>query len=128
MKSDTRYHHAALVVVTPEGEYRTTVSPGSWSEAQKESDSEYVAPTDCVLTGRMHMGDENGITKYQSAEVTVHVNGTEHRLFFTGGEWGDAVRESDHDVRAPEGQVLVGRSHDGDERGQTRYRFATPTV
>ncbi|WP_146214570.1 hypothetical protein [Streptomyces sp. ICBB 8177] len=123
----TCYHHAALVVVTPEGEYRTTVGTGSWSEPQTESSSRFEAEEGHVLTGRWHQDDENGPTEYQSAPVTVHINDTEHPLSFQHGEWVTA-EEPDHDVRAPEGQVLVGRSHQGNETEKTHYLFATPTV
>ncbi|MFD9574953.1 hypothetical protein ACFWBI_34675 [Streptomyces sp. NPDC059982] len=125
---DTRYHHAVLVVVTPQGEYSTTVGKASWSEGRREAGSEYTAARGRFMTGRYHAGDENGPTEYETAEVSVRINGAEHRLSFTAGEWVEAGKEMSHDALAPEGQVLVGRKHVGDEAGPTSHRFATPSV
>ncbi|MFD7086699.1 hypothetical protein ACFV94_02560 [Streptomyces sp. NPDC059896] len=97
----TTYHYATLVVVTSEGVHATTVGNRSWSDRIKESNSTYVASTDRVLTGRCHTGDENGYTEYQSAEVSVSIDGTTHRLSLTAGEWDSAVKETNHDNRAP---------------------------
>lgn len=42
---------------------------GPWSDEMTESSHEYQCPTNMVMTGRKHSGDENGKTKYLCATL-----------------------------------------------------------
>ncbi|MBZ4322043.1 hypothetical protein JNW98_22180 [Streptomyces sp. SCA2-4] len=126
VNGETRYLHARMVVVTTDGVYDTSVDSGSWVEInpRRGSNFEFVCPSGEALVGRLHSGDES--EQVRSARVTVHINGTEYPLSFTSGAWITAGQESEHDVRAPEGQVLIGQRQE--QMATADYRFATPTV
>jgi|GEM_PF-1839213 len=95
------------------------------SASSKESSSTFVSPTNTVLTGRWHGGDENGQTVYQYATlqalnefnqpvagtIEVQVLGWSNWIKESAGIWFDS----------PQGTVLIGRQHTGDENGNTRY-------
>jgi hypothetical protein len=99
------------------------------SSSMKESNSSYTCPSDKVLSGRMHTGDENGQTTYQcasleaiNADTLAPVSGT---IQIEPQGWSGNIKESSGTwYDAPAGMVLVGRAHDGDENGNTRYRPA----
>ncbi|MFF2852384.1 hypothetical protein ACFVT5_39690 [Streptomyces sp. NPDC058001] len=46
------------------------MSPPTWIDSQRESNSYFSAPPNEVLVGRQHSGDENGPTWYQYARIT----------------------------------------------------------
>ncbi|WP_066522737.1 fibronectin type III domain-containing protein [Curtobacterium ammoniigenes] len=77
-----------------------------------------------VLVARSHAGDENGTTTYRCADVFV---GTA-KAVVSDASWTSVGRESWSDFTCPDDTVLVGRSHVGDENGETRYQCATLQV
>lgn len=97
---------------------------------EKESNSHFVCNPGRVMTGRYHNGDENGKTYYQ--EATLKAIDTEGKDVSLGEikvevneKWSDYITESSGDgYDAPSGYVIVGREHDGDENGKTRYQIA----
>ncbi|MEV7806043.1 hypothetical protein AB0O28_24160 [Microbispora sp. NPDC088329] len=78
-------------------------------------------PTNMVLTGRSHHGDEMQDTTYTCSFILI--NGEQARVYI--GDWGTRQKESKADYSAPDHQAVVGRWHEGDENGYTRYRSAT---
>ncbi|MER7207956.1 hypothetical protein [Streptosporangium sp. NPDC000239] len=99
------------------------VHSGDWTASQRESKSSYIAPTDQALVGRWHTGDENGMTRYRTGAL--YWQGRQVRL--TNLTWSGEYKESNHNAQAGYNQVIVGRSHSGDENGKTRYLYATVT-
>ncbi|MBO4269474.1 hypothetical protein [Microbispora triticiradicis] len=77
-------------------------------------------PPNQVLTGRSHYGDENAYTTYYCSRILI--NGEQVEVHT--GDWTSPQRESRSDYSAPNDQVIVGRWHEGDENGYTRYRSA----
>ncbi|WP_432926462.1 hypothetical protein ACQPZZ_35955 [Microbispora sp. CA-135349] len=77
-------------------------------------------PPNQVLTGRSHSGDERGQTIYYCSRILI--NGEQVEVH--SGDWTTPQRESRSDYSAPNNQVIVGRWHQGDENGDTRYRTA----
>ncbi|MFG2623153.1 hypothetical protein ACGFXC_36650 [Streptomyces sp. NPDC048507] len=100
-----------------------TVGELLWSDPIKESDGvEFVAPDGKVIVGREHKGDEMGKTRYCYADLLAPSGS---KLTVTPGEWTALERENSHSAQAPADHILVGRVHQGDERGRTRYLFGT---
>ncbi len=88
----------------------------SWSGAQKESSSSFTCPNSEVMIGRQHHGDENGDTKYLCSVLQ------SSSIYVQSPEWSSGLKESNSQYVCPTGQVMTGRSHDGDENGSTKYR------
>ena len=89
-----------------------------WTIARKESGNKFVCPEDEVMIGRRHDGDENGDTSYLCARLLddgnwVGIAETE--------SWSSWERESSSSFTCPSGEVMIGREHQGDENGNTRY-------
>ncbi|MFC5828793.1 hypothetical protein [Nonomuraea insulae] len=97
-----------------------TVSGPSWSEPQRESNSFFTAQGNQVLVGRAHSGDENGPTRYATASMSAGGRAIE----LTSYRWSPGQRESNSYSKAGDYEVMVGRSHSGDENGQTHYQYA----
>ncbi len=96
------------------------VGAGTWSGEIKESDgTSYLCPADKVMTGRQHQGDENGKTKYQCSPLTYQ--GRNVVVNPNAGSWSEAIVESTSQFVCPDGQILNGRYHKGDENGLTKY-------
>lgn len=91
----------------------------------KASQEYFLCPSNCVLTGRCHSGDENGKTWYEYAELeAVDENGNVMSGKISVGPvtWSSAITESSGlGFDAPTNQVIVGREHKGDENGITTY-------
>ncbi|WP_271221429.1 hypothetical protein [Streptosporangium carneum] len=115
----TTYYCSAIYI----NDQQVQVSPGDWDTGQRENKSIFVAPANQVLTGRWHTGDENGYTKYRTAAL--YWQGKQVRL--TSSRWTGTYKESHHYWEAAPGQVMTGRSHSGDENGNTTYRYSTVT-
>jgi len=97
-----------------------TVGTGTWSGAIKESDGTYyLCPSNTIMTGRQHQGDENGDTKYQCASLSYQ--GRSIAVNPNAGSWSQAIIESTSQFVCPNGQILNGRWHDDDENGPTKY-------
>lgn len=126
----TYYNFSEVCVIqassepAPEG---TVIVPDkrTFSATQVESASSFLCPNNCVLTGRMHRGDENGNTTYQYATLkAISPKGIviDGEITVQGITWSKGIKESEGiGFDAPEGKVIVGRSHTGDENGETRY-------
>ena len=100
-----------------------TVVATGWSTSQRESGSYFVCPTNQVMIGRIHRGDENGQTQYQCGLVkndghTFEVPGSTAQW----SSWCD--KESSCTYICPPGKIMTGRQHNGDENGETRYQCA----
>lgn len=96
------------------------------SESMKESQSSFLCPSNMVLTGRLHSGDENGNTVYEYASLkAISVNGEvieDADITVQNVTWVEYEKESTGEgYDAPYGKVIVGRRHSGDENGGTAY-------
>ncbi|WP_182883281.1 MULTISPECIES: hypothetical protein [unclassified Microbispora] len=91
------------------------------TETVREWIDPFTCPTNMVLTGRSHYGDENDATTYTCSFVLI--NGEQARVYL--GDWTSRQKESRSDYSAPDHQAVAGRWHEGDENGYTRYRTAT---
>ncbi|MET7466615.1 hypothetical protein [Nonomuraea sp. NPDC005501] len=91
------------------------------TETVREWFDPFTCPTNMVLTGRSHHGDENNATTYYCSFI--FVNDEQARVFV--GDWTPGQKESRSSYSAPADQALVGRWHTGDENGTTKYRPAT---
>ncbi|WP_063819328.1 hypothetical protein [Herbidospora cretacea] len=93
----------------------------AYSELVPEFMSEFTCPTNMVLTGREHYGDEGAWTTYHCSFVFIN----EEQAMVGLEPWSSSQKESKSSYTAPPGRVLAGRAHQGDENGQTRYRPAS---
>lgn len=99
----------------------------SISSSMKESKSSFLCPSNTVMTGRYHTGDENGQTEYEYSTLKAIdskgnvVSGT---ITIEDVKWDRSIKESAEGYNAPTNRVIVGRQHDGDENGQTKYATA----
>ncbi|MCO1620147.1 MAG: hypothetical protein WBQ92_02445 [Pseudomonas alloputida] len=82
----------------------------------------FTCPQDTVMTGREHKGDETGDTRYRCSQL---MKGTQQMSIHKSTEWSDALDENSHFYLCNPGTFMVGRWHEGDEKGDTRYRCAT---
>lgn len=114
---NTTYYCARILI---DG-YLVTINAGPWTDPKKESSSSFTAPVDEVVIGRSHAGDENGNTQYRTAYLTWQ--GKELSLLNT--HTVGPYQESNSLSKAGAGELLVGRSHSGDENGSTYYQYAT---
>ncbi len=118
---------AALTVASPASAASTTTTAvtirveRAYSETVQEWNAQFTCPTNQVLTGRSHVGDENARTTYYCSWILI--NGEQVRVSL--GDWSSGQKESRSSYTAPADQALVGRWHTGDENGTTRYRPAT---
>lgn len=90
------------------------------SNTIRESSSSYTCPDNTVMVGRHHIGDENGNTWYQCADLTINNDLAKVTERF----WSDWIKESRSSYACPFNQIMVGREHSGDENGKTRYQCA----
>ncbi|MVU81650.1 hypothetical protein GPX89_30980 [Nocardia sp. ET3-3] len=120
----TRYRYARLVLGEGEDALTAAVSQGEWSSPIRESKSRFVANRGEVLIGREHQGDESGVTRYLVGTVSVD----DRPVAFTDTGWSESVPESASQLVARDGEVMVGRSHSGDENGSTQHQNAAPTL
>ncbi|GAA2881775.1 hypothetical protein GCM10010517_44830 [Streptosporangium fragile] len=114
-------YHCGWIFINDEQVQVHTANVWTPSQGLKESKSDFVAPPDQALVGRWHTGDENGLTKYETATLTWR--GQPVRLI--NPVWSSWYKESKHASQAGYNQVMTGRTHNGDENGSTRYQYAT---
>ena len=89
------------------------------TDAIKEKNSYFLCPSNTVLTGRCHSGDENGMTRYQTG--IVKFNGKKAKVTHYP-EADLVVRESGGlEVLPKDNLVMIGIKHSGDENGLTTY-------
>ncbi|MFF3955509.1 hypothetical protein ACFYY1_20075 [Streptomyces sp. NPDC001890] len=110
-------YYCGLVLI--DGQMARVGAP-HWSDAQRESNSFFSAPSNEVLVGRQHSGDENGPTRYATASLSAWGRTVE----LTSYRWTPGQRESNSYSKAGEYEVMVGRQHSGDDNGQTSYQYA----
>lgn len=93
---------------------------------QKESHSSFEAPEGCHIVARLHSGDENGISKckYGRFELSLEAEQLGFGEIVYGEQRTVTVKESDSMVRCENGEVIVKRTHTGDENGDTQYTLA----
>ncbi len=92
----------------------------------KESDSYFLCPANTVMTGRYHYDDENGQTQYEYATLkAVDENGNivSGTITVENVLWSPAIKESDSSYISAN-RVIVGRQHNGNENGDTKYATA----
>ncbi|MEU4834027.1 hypothetical protein [Streptosporangium sp. NPDC023615] len=116
---------AALAAVTmgspaAAADYTIEVRADYTQTMPSEKNSQFICPVNQVLTGRRHVGNENAPTTYYCG--TIYING--QQVFVYSGDWTQPRKESEGYIVAPADQVLVGRWHEKDENGPTRYRTA----
>ncbi len=99
-------------------------------EAQKESGSVFQGNGYQILVARQHKGDENGNTICTFASLSVE--GTGLPDWITGvmvQKVRDVtVKESESDIQCADGEVIMGRTHIGDENGETTYSIGEVIV
>ncbi|GAA4197056.1 hypothetical protein GCM10022252_45450 [Streptosporangium oxazolinicum] len=110
----------ATLAVTSPASAATVVVEQIYSRTVPESGGQFSCPEGMVMTGRAHTGDENNPTTYWCSRVLI--DGVQVQVHW--GDWSTGVNENRSTFIAPLDQVLVGRWHQGDERGLTRYRTA----
>ncbi|SEH01331.1 hypothetical protein SAMN05444920_12035 [Nonomuraea solani] len=91
------------------------------AEMVREWIDPFTCPTNQVLTGRSHNGDETAPTTYYCSFILI--NGEQAQVHL--GDWTSRQKESRADYSAPDHHAVAGRWHEGDENGYTRYRTAT---
>lgn len=91
-----------------------------------EKNSSYLCPSNTVLTGRCHKGDENGKTQYEYATLGAFDesgNSASGTIVITNIIWSNWFNEdSGSGFDAIGNRVIVGRKHKGDETGKTYYQ------
>lgn len=118
----TQYEYASLKAVDENGVVVpgvVTVEDVTWSTSFKESSGNgYDAPTNRVIVGRQHSGDENGQTKYATAVVKFNGENT----YIESSLSSSAIKESSGIwFKTNTQRVIIGRHHSGDENGNTFY-------
>lgn len=99
-----------------------------WSPDMTEANSYYTCPVNKVMTGRRHWGDENGNTSYLCTPI---IYGGNFIVLDWDDAWSAPIQESgkssggESSFTCPTNKVMVGRQHEGDENGNTRYLCAT---
>lgn len=98
----------------------------------KESGSYFLCPTNTVMTGRYHTGDENGQTQYEYATLkAVDENGNLVAGIITVEDvkWDTSIKESSGaGYNAPAGRVIVGRQHRGDSHALEYYNIPVSII
>lgn len=91
----------------------------------KEKNSYFLCPSNTVLTGRCHSGDENGKTWYEYSTLAAFDENNsvvQGNIIVDDIQWSPWFKESSgNGYDAIENRVLVGRQHNGDENGETGY-------
>lgn len=95
------------------------------TSGMKESGSYFLCPSNTVMTGRYHKGDENGQTQYATAIIKIDGKTTT----LEEGINSPSIKESSGIwFKTDENRVMTGRHHSGDENGQTYYTSAKVTI
>jgi hypothetical protein len=85
----------------------------------------FTCPTDTVMIGRKHDGDEKGYTRYTCAEIYVGEVDEKNKMIVEPGEWDGWDYEYQSDFKCEPPTVMIGRAHKSDENGPTEYRCGT---
>lgn len=123
-KCDENGNSTVFCTAAPDGV--SVVPLANWESGVTESNSDFVCPDNTALVGRRHdcrnkgdKCDENGTTQYHCAAL--QRGGQPIAIPAGDGPWSQGVSESSSRFVCPDGQVLNGRSHHGDENGSTSY-------
>lgn len=114
---DTKYKCATVKQFEP----LNTLVNEETLENQPDDGNEVVCPSNKVLIGRKHVGDENA-TEYYTCANLQDVFGADLQVI--PGTWTDDMDENDHTFTCTD-SVLIGRYHNDDENGETRYLCGT---
>jgi len=125
----TQYEYATLKAIDEEGNPvagAITVEDVQWHTAFKESSGNgFDAPTNRVLVGRKHTGDENGQTQYATAVIKIDGNS----ITLDEGVTSSYIKESSGIwFKTDSNRILTGRHHSGDENGKTYYISAKVVI
>ncbi|MGV9383407.1 hypothetical protein ACWDRB_46860 [Nonomuraea sp. NPDC003707] len=115
---------AGLSPANPAHAAEIIIIDGYTQTVKESSGIPVTCPTNQVLLGREHFGDENGNTTYYCGLILI--DGQQVRVGTPS--WSDSQRESNSFFAAPTNEALVGRQHSGDENGPTRYATASLTA
>jgi len=123
----TRY---ATAVVLVDGVAASTIAVQTSGAIIESSGEWFMAGPERVIVGRQHYDDENGITYYYTAKLLIDNTVYEPAPVGTTivpAAWSETgvYNESNSDFLCPENTVMVGRIHEGNENGDTRYQYAT---
>jgi len=125
-KGNTIYEYASLKAIDCFGnevDGLITISNLEWSETHKESDSAdfFYAPSGRVITGRQHFDDENGKTRYQTG--VVYFNGKPATVLSAPSSLPQVefCESTSIFFKSASRFVIIGRTHVGDENGNTIY-------
>lgn len=96
-----------------------TISPGNWVSAGYEHHSDFHCPTNQVMTGRKHHGDEEEETFYKCGKVNQFGDLTtvKHKEY-------PPIDENWSKFKCDKDTVMTGRKHEGDENDPTTYTCA----
>ena len=95
--------------------------------------SSYKAKFGCVIVGRKHTGDENGLTYYLTGkpkifDVDLRNEVDEVRFAVFDRHNSDSFKQSNLNFTCEGNNVIVGRTHTGDENGFTTFVYAELAV
>lgn len=95
--------------------------------------SSYEAIFGCVIVGRKHTGDENGLTYYLTGKpkiFDVDLRNEVHEVRFAVFDRhnSDSFKQSNLNFTCEGNNVIVGRTHTGDENGFTTFVYAELAV
>ena len=95
--------------------------------------SSYKAKFGCVIVGRKHTGDENGLTYYLTGkpkifDVDLCNEVHEARIAVLDRYNSDSFKQSNLNFTCEGNNVIVGRTHTGDENGFTTFVYAELAV
>ncbi|MFD9871577.1 hypothetical protein ACFXI8_00400 [Streptomyces niveus] len=114
-----------VTATTTEANAAEIIIIDGYTQTVKESAGTPVTcPTNQVLLGRSHSGDENGTTTYHCGLIII--DGQQVQV--SAPTWSGSQREGNSFFAAASNAVLVGREHSGDENGPTRYATASLSV
>ena len=95
--------------------------------------SSYKAKFGCVIVGRKHTGDENGLTYYLTGkpkifDVDLRNEVDEVGIAVLDKHTTDSFKQSNLNFTCEGNNVIVGRTHTGDENGFTTFVYAELAV
>ena len=95
--------------------------------------SSYKAKNGCVIVGRKHAGDENGYTYYLTGkpkifDVDLCNEVDEVGIAVLDRHTTDSFKQSNLNFTCEGNNVIVGRTHTGDENGVTTFVYAELAV
>ena len=95
--------------------------------------SSYEAKNGCVIVGRKHAGDENGYTYYLTGkpkifDVDLCNEVDEVGIAVLDKHTTDSFKQSNLNFTCEGNNVIVGRTHTGDENGFTTFVYAELAV